>query len=296
MRAVAISKTRNDNTEVIKFLRRVKSKISSLRPVVIFSAFKRISQLPDFPSSPASLTQYFDLTLLGARNTYSELNRLAKVGIEDPIPSIEDFAINNVNQTQQYHPSDLSKLFSQHGSDKSTEHNYEIVYSKIISSLLNGSERLSLLEIGLGSNNTDTPSNMGTQGRPGASLRAWRDLDFRINVVGADIDKRVLFEEERISTFQLDQTSHQSWAEFKRNTDNQFFDLIIDDGLHSPYANLVTVNEALSMLSPNGLIVVEDIHERSIPVWKLAQLLLPNSFESKLYKARRAYILVISRR
>lgn len=126
-------------------------------------------------------------------------------------------------------------------------------------------------------------------------MRGWRDFDSRINVVGADIDSRILFSEERISTFLFDQTNHDSWKEFKQSMGNQTFDFIIDDGLHSPIANLVTINEALQIMKPSGIIVIEDIHERSIPVWKLAQSLLPNRFDSQIFRAKSTYIFIVTK-
>ena len=55
---------------------------------------------------------------------------------------------------------------------------------------------LNIFEVGLGTNNVDVPSNMGKDGKPGASLRAWRDY-----FPNADIDTRILFKEDKIQTF-----------------------------------------------------------------------------------------------
>ena len=63
-----------------------------------------------------------------------------------------------------------------------------------------------IFEIGLGTNYKNIVSNMGINGKPGASLRAFRDYCPNASVFGADIDKRILFEEERIKTFYVDQT------------------------------------------------------------------------------------------
>ena len=42
-------------------------------------------------------------------------------------------------------------------------------------------------------------------GKPGASLRVWRDYFPNAIIYGADIDKDILFAEERIKTFYIDQ-------------------------------------------------------------------------------------------
>ena len=62
------------------------------------------------------------------------------------------------------------------------------------------------MEVGLGSNNTELLSNMGSDGKPLASLRAWRDYFPNAQIYGADIDKDILTNEERIKTFFVDQT------------------------------------------------------------------------------------------
>ena len=65
----------------------------------------------------------------------------------------------------------LRTLFNDFGSDKSSEHDYEIFYSQILQSLPSGD----LLEIGIGTNNPNLNSTMGKSGKPGASLFAWQE-------------------------------------------------------------------------------------------------------------------------
>jgi hypothetical protein len=67
----------------------------------------------------------------------------------------------------------LKALFDEHGSDKANVHGYHPLYAAILD---DPSAALSVLEIGLGTNNTDVASNMGAAGRPGASVRAFRDF------------------------------------------------------------------------------------------------------------------------
>jgi hypothetical protein len=51
---------------------------------------------------------------------------------------------------------------------------------------------------------------MGRTGTPGASLRAWRDYFPNAEIYGADIDREILFEEERISAFYVNQLSESA--------------------------------------------------------------------------------------
>jgi len=75
------------------------------------------------------------------------------------------------------------------------------------------------------------------------------------------------------------------------------YDLIIDDGLHSPDANLNTLNFALSSLSSDGVIVIEDIAERCLPIWETVQLLFQNSiYRTLLVKDREGYLFLCSQK
>lgn len=141
-----------------------------------------------------------------------------------------------------------------------------------------------LLEIGLGTNHLDVVSNMGRQGQPGASLRAFRDFLPGANLIGADIDRRILFEEERIATFYVNQTDADTFEMLGRNLPARI-DFIIDDGLHSPNANLHTVRFGLERLAEGGWMVVEDIRLQALPVWQLVSALLPDDYESFIFNA-----------
>ena len=153
----------------------------------------------------------------------------------------------------------LCNSFTSHGSDKGCAHNYSTFYDFIFSDIKG--QNLNVFELGLGTNNLDIPSNMGESVTPGASLRAWRDYFENSMIYGADIDKDILFEEERIKTFYIDQTSKQviddSWdnPELK----NVEFDIIIDDALHEYDANTNFFECSIQKLKSGGIYIIEDI-------------------------------------
>ena len=93
----------------------------------------------------------------------------------------------------------LCKLMTDCGSDKAGGwHNYAFIYHWLFRTLICTQPRV--LEIGIGTNFAG-PSSMGASGVPGASLRAWK-IYFRTDAVfGADIDKRILFDEPGIPNF-----------------------------------------------------------------------------------------------
>ena len=51
---------------------------------------------------------------------------------------------------------------------------------------------------------------MTSTGKPGASLKVWKDYFKNAKIFGADIDKRILFQEERINTYEVNQLDPSS--------------------------------------------------------------------------------------
>ena len=159
----------------------------------------------------------------------------------------------------------LNLLFDKHGSDKGSHHGYTKVYHAIICQQLSTKKDCVIFEIGIGSNNLDVQSNMGIEGIPGASARAFRDFSSKIKLIIGDIDERILFEEERINSYYVDQ--------LKNNTLENFFsiskyDIAIDDGLHSLRSNLNFFIKALDKKTSNSWIVIEDINLSDTYFWQ----------------------------
>ena len=108
-----------------------------------------------------------------------------------------------------------------------------------------------VFECGIGTNNPSFSSNMGTCGQPGASLRAWRDYFPNAEVIGVDIDKHIIFSEERINTFYVDQTSKESIEKMWDIVRTNDFDLMIDDGLHTFEAGVCLFENSIDKLESN---------------------------------------------
>lgn len=158
----------------------------------------------------------------------------------------------------QRHSGTLCQIFNRHGSDKGNGwHTYSQFYEYYFEK--QRTEITSVFEVGLGTNNTDMRSNMGPSGSPGASLRAWREFFPRATIFGADIDHRILFQEYRLWTFQVDQTNTNSVRSMWNIIGDQKFDLIVDDGLHEPHASEALLSQSIERLSENGLYVIEDV-------------------------------------
>ena len=108
---------------------------------------------------------------------------------------------------------------------------------------------------------------MGSVGHPGASLRVWRDYFPNANVYGADIDKDILFSEERIKTFYIDQLNPSSIKDFWEKVNTKDFDLIVDDGLHTFKAGITLFKNSIFKLSKTGIYVIEDINITDLPLY-----------------------------
>jgi len=183
----------------------------------------------------------------------------------------------------------LWKIFREHGSDKSTVNDYYLIYSDFIDRLKNKGP-LRILEIGLGTNNPKLVSSMGPSGRPGASLRAFRDALPEARVYGADIDTDILFTEERIVTAAVDQLDLPSFDRMCESFDDQVFDIIIDDGLHAVSANMGTLIFGLSHISEGGVIVIEDISLDAIIAWRPVLNILSKDYTCGVVECKSACI------
>lgn len=157
--------------------------------------------------------------------------------------------------------TELCHIMKSRGSDKGlSEHNYTTLYSTLFGHLV-GQPGVNIFELGIGTNNPNLPSTMGINGVPGASLRGWRDWFKSADIYGADIDKNILFTDDRIKTFHVDQRDAESIKELWKNIgDDVQFDVIIDDGLHEFPANDVFVRNSIHKLKPGGIYVIEDVH------------------------------------
>jgi hypothetical protein len=143
----------------------------------------------------------------------------------------------------------LDELFNKNGSDKGTligaKHSYSPFYEKYLSSIKN--ESLLILEIGVCG---------------GSSLKTWAEYCPNATIIGLDIDKQPDQNNERISTYILDQSDPYQLQHFveecKKN--NYEFDIILDDGSHHMYDQQITLGYFFPILKSKGIYFLEDLH------------------------------------
>ena len=186
---------------------------------------------------------------------------------------------------------EIRELFQLHGSDKASTHNYYLVYAGILSQRDSVKK---IFEIGLGTNNIDVVSTMGRGGKPGASLRAFRDYCTNAEVWGADFDTRVLFEEERIKTVFVDQTKTDTFENISNDVGAEF-DLMIDDGLHSPNANLNSLAFFLPRLKAGGWAVIEDISYDALEFWQIVSSVISEQYECNILDSGRDLLFAMKK-
>ena len=109
---------------------------------------------------------------------------------------------------------------------------------------------------------------MGEKGKPGASLRVWRDYFPNAYIYGADIDKSILFSEQRIKTFYINQLDSKSIKSFWNNIGSSDFDFIVDDGLHTFSAGINLFKNSIERLSQFGIYVIEDVQINDLVLYK----------------------------
>ena len=166
----------------------------------------------------------------------------------------------------------LCEIMGRNKSDKGhininySQHNYTTFYYSIFNKFYD--KNLRVFELGIGTNNVNLPSNMGPYGRPGASLYGWAEFFPNSCIFGADIDRNILFNNDKIKTFYCDQTDPEI---IKKMWDepilNEQFDIIIEDGLHTFNANVCFFENSIHKLKKNGYYIIEDINKNDIPLF-----------------------------
>ena len=163
--------------------------------------------------------------------------------------------------------NDLSKLCEHHGSDKGyinfhrenlwpwNPHTYTNVYDNLFNHCR---ESVKLVfECGIGTTNERISCNMSSGGKPGASLKVWKDYFSNAEIFGADIDKSILFSENRIKTFYVDQLDNNKIHNFFKASFDKLKKggiYIIEDVSSSYFEKLF---DSLKKFSPEGIVLFD---------------------------------------
>ena len=241
------------------------------------------------PSSAGNYKTLGYLTQLNINQIFPLLSKLLlSLKIKTKIVPVKKF-IKNIDSKND--PQLLKKIFDKYQSDKSKTHNYHLIYGSLFKKK---TEVKKVLEIGLGTNNENVISNMGKYGKPGASIKAFKEFFSNANIYGADIDKEILFKEDRINTFYVDQTNIYTLnGLFKKIGKN--FDLIIDDGLHASNANINVILSSLKFVKKNGYLIIEDIPFKAKHIWEVVNSILSTKHKTTLVKTKQCFVFIIKK-
>ena len=244
-------------------------KKTSLNLLTTFSSFK--------PHGNQDYESFVPLVVQNINEIIPKITQIAEFDEKNKILTYSIFYDQKKHKNTEKIKDKLSQNLEICGSDK-VRNNYHLIYSCILKDI---EHPYNILEIGLGTNDPEVVSSMGLSGKPGASIKGFKDTFTKSKIYGADVDKKILFSEERIKTFFVDQNNLET---FKNITDNvnDKFDLIIDDGLHYQLSNLNTLLFAFNNLKKDGYFVIEDIGVWTIDTWKIVNKLIPNNFESQI--------------
>ena len=141
---------------------------------------------------------------------------------------------------------DLKEIFVKHKCDKGIKHRYWEIYQKDFESLRN--QPINILEIGT---------------FKGESTNAWLEYFSVANIYTIDTFERVnaidlpCLENPRVKRAQLDSTSQSCNTHFLNEKIK--FDIIIDDGLHTPEGQRLTFQRLFEFVKPQGAYYIEDV-------------------------------------
>lgn len=177
--------------------------------------------------------------------------------------------------------NELRKLFDLHKCDKGHKHGYDAVYGPALEALRKKGKDAHILEVGI---------------FRGESLNAFVEYLPEANFYGLDIFVRTqpeqlpILKHSNVKWLKQDSTKVSAGAKVAEAWPDVKFDIIIDDGLHTPKANMQTFNALFPLLKDDGVFFIEDVFpldrmtpaEKSIP-WIAGQPEKYNDFDMMVF-------------
>ncbi len=142
----------------------------------------------------------------------------------------------------------LKELFEKYGCDKAKKHSYDRVYEAEFQGMR--TMEINFLEIGI---------------FRGQSIQAWLDFFPKATIYAADTFQRIdpkdipVLQHERVKWIRCDSTKTNTRELIETVWPDTKFDIILDDGLHTPRANGQTFNVFYPLLKENGMYFIEDV-------------------------------------
>jgi trans-aconitate methyltransferase len=90
----------------------------------------------------------------------------------------------------------------------------------------------------------------------------WQKFLPNTQLYGLDINPAIHLENDQVKTYVVDQSSTDSLEDFKSQTSDVMFDVIIDDGSHIADHQQLTLSVLWSKLKPGGYYFIEDLNDQ----------------------------------
>jgi len=141
----------------------------------------------------------------------------------------------------------LKNIFDNNGTDKSSKHKYHEIYEPLFAPKRN--EEINFLEVGIWY---------------GHGMQSFLDYFPNGQIYGIDIFSRMTpddvpaLKNDRAHYVIGDTTSWSTSSLLTREFGVEF-DYILDDGAHTPEANMLTFRHCSKLLKPGGLYIIEDV-------------------------------------
>jgi len=163
-------------------------------------------------------------------------------------------------------------------NDKGTDHTYIELYEDLFRPFRD--KPINFLEIGIAR---------------GHSLIMWSNyFNEKARIIGYDIEHTNLLSND-LEVYYGDSTKGSGIP------DIESFDIIVDDGDHTPEGQLATATHWLSRVSNNGLYIIEDIYSADVQKYKnlINRLNIPHSIiyviDLRINKSRHDDIMIVIR-
>lgn len=143
--------------------------------------------------------------------------------------------------------SELYTLFEKYKTDKSSKHSYHLIYEPLFSPLKD--KEINFLEVGVWK---------------GHSMQAFLEYFPKAQMYGIDIFSRLNIEEvecfgdPRVNLAKCDSTSLKETSKALHDF-GVTYDIILDDGAHTPESNKLTFRHCSQYLKSGGMYIIEDV-------------------------------------
>jgi len=190
-------------------------------------------------------------------NIFKPINNLNEV-LTELLSKLDDNVSNELSEIMSKYNSDkgyglctdfiLNNIYPPNG----VCHNYTYFYHNLFSEYRN--EQIKIFEMGVG-----VPACMGA-GSWAGSLLGWKEYFPNSTIFSADIDKDFLYNDDRITSYYVNQECSESINTMWKNIEEHTFDIIVDDGPHTYLSNILFYKKSIHKLKTNGIYIIEDIN------------------------------------